>query len=315
MDTKRRKIIIDTDIGDDIDDAFALLYAMEMGLEIIGITTVFKNTEERARITKKLLKLYGNGYESVPVYAGYGLPLGYTVDTAEHLCQYTPDTDDEVYAPDSKNPADAVDFIIDSCMKYGEELTVIALGPFTNIAKVIEKRPDALLRAGRLIIMGGAYFKQYADWNVMCDPEAASIMFSVLENIHCLGADVTHLLGLSKDDDKRILSCIGENSARAYVSGLYAMWKASVGGKIGVLHDPLTIHYAINPDVCKCEASSVAVITEGFGRGLTLNVNTYTKAYMNAAFSDFNTSRGHFLAKSVDRDEVISGFMRIFSNH
>ena len=75
------KYIIDTDIGDDIDDAFALLLAMEMRLDIIGITTVFKNTPERAKIAKKLTSLYKNGYENVPIYAGYGNPIDAKVDT------------------------------------------------------------------------------------------------------------------------------------------------------------------------------------------------------------------------------------------
>lgn len=136
---EKLKVLIDMDIGDDIDDAFALLFAMDMNIEIVGITTVFRNTIERARITKKLLSLYGNGYERVPVYAGYGKPLSGDADEISHLCQWTDDLYDGIYAPDSESPEAATDFIIECCEKYGEELTVIAIGPFTNIAKVIEK--------------------------------------------------------------------------------------------------------------------------------------------------------------------------------
>ena len=70
-----------------------------------------------------------------------------------------------------------MDFIIDCCHRYGKDLTVVALGPCCNISKVIEKDPDALSSAAKVVIMGGAYFKQYADWNVMCDVAAADIMF------------------------------------------------------------------------------------------------------------------------------------------
>ena len=81
---KKLKILLDTDIGDEIDDALALYFAMRQGLEIVGITTVFKNTDERARITKRLLKLYGKGYETVPVFAGHGTPLAENGDAWGH---------------------------------------------------------------------------------------------------------------------------------------------------------------------------------------------------------------------------------------
>ena len=65
-----RKFIIDTDIGDDIDDAFAIYLAMKLKVDLIGITTVFKNTLERSKMAKKLLNLLGRGYDNVPVYTG-----------------------------------------------------------------------------------------------------------------------------------------------------------------------------------------------------------------------------------------------------
>ncbi len=85
------KYIIDTDIGDDIDDSFAMLLAMELGFDIIGVTTVFRNTAQRARIAKKIMKLYGGAYENVPVYAGHGDPIGEPKYPHSRLFQYTPD--------------------------------------------------------------------------------------------------------------------------------------------------------------------------------------------------------------------------------
>ena len=309
---EKLKILIDMDIGDDIDDAFALLLAMDMGIEIVGITTVFKNTAERARLTKKLLKLYGKGYENVPVYAGYGKPLRDDADEKGHLCQYTPDLDDEAYTPDCVCPERAVDFIIECCKKYGKELTVVAIGPFTNIAKVIEKAPDALSLAGRVLIMGGAYFRQYADWNVSCDPEAAKIMFESLKGIHCLGADVTHKLKLSRTDDKKIEEYNGSNPALKYISELYRLWKIERDGRIGILHDPLAIYYSKDPSVCECNSSAVAVITDGYARGITLNLSEYTKAYMNPDFCGYDFTRKQTLAYGVDSEKITKRFMKCF---
>lgn len=305
------KYIIDMDIGDDIDDALALLLAMDMNIEIVGITTVFKNTRERARITKKLLKLFGRGYESVPVYAGYGKPLQGTADEVGHLCQYTEDLEKDIYSPDGESPEDAIDFIIECCRRYRDDLTVIAIGPFTNIAKVIEKAPDALGLAKKVVIMGGAYFRQYADWNVSCDPPAAKIMFASLKGIHCLGADVTHKLRLSDDDDEAIAAYNGESGVLGYISELYRLWKGEKG-KAGVLHDPLAVYYSADGTVCECKVGSVAVITDGYARGVTLNVSEYTKAYMNPEYRDFDFSREHILAYSVKRENVIKRFMKCF---
>ena len=282
---------------------------MELGLDIVGITTVFKNTVERARMVKMLTSLYKNGYESIPVYAGYGHPIATKVDTGSHLCQYTADI--EVFSPDSEREEAAVDFIIDCCKKYGKELVIIAIGPFTNIARALIRDKGALSGIGGIIIMGGAYFKQYADWNVMCDPEAAKIMYDGVSGIHCLGADVTHELRISEADDKAITEYSGNSSAAAYVSKLYSLWKENAGGKRGILHDPLVMHYAIEPDVCQCVSSPVKVITEGYARGLTLNVSSYTKAYMNPAYSG-EQNHSHALASSVDRERVIKRFMKAF---
>ena len=310
----RLKVIIDTDIGDDIDDAFALLFAMALDFDIIGITTVFENTEERARICKKLLKLFGNGYENVPVYAGYSTPLTSKSKDYPHLCQYTPDLESELYAPDSKSETDARDFIIESCKKYGKELTVIAIGPFTNIARVIQKDKNVLSLAKEVVIMGGAYFKQYADWNVMCDVEAAKIIFENLNNVKCLGADVTHELGISKKDDEEICNT-KRSEAAIYVSSLYKAWKETRGiGLLGVLHDPLAIIFALDKTVCKCESAPVTVITEGAARGMTLNVSAYKRTNLNEEFyKSFDFERTHTLAKTVDKDAVIQRFMKCFN--
>jgi purine nucleosidase/pyrimidine-specific ribonucleoside hydrolase len=307
---KAKKIIIDTDIGDDIDDAFALLAAMESGFDIVGVTTVFQNTVERARITKRLMKLYGKGYENVPVYAGHSTPLSAEKSEYPHLCQYSAELESEDYAPNGQDPDEAVNFIIDCCYKYGKELSVVAIGPFTNIAKVIEKDKNALNMAGRVVIMGGAYFKQYSDWNVICDVEAAKIMFESVNDIKCYGADVTHMLKISVDDDKAIASS-KKSEAVEYIAELYEKWKQMSGG-IGVLHDPLVMLCIDDEELCRYEKAPVAVIDSGFGRGLTLNVSAYSKSAYNDAFQGFDKTKCHTLAREVDREKVIKRFMECF---
>ena len=294
------KILFDTDIGDEIDDAIALYAAMRQGIEIVGVTTVFGNTVERARQAKKLLKDYANGYEAVPVYAGYGTPIASAMRAVGHIPHYTPELEADCYAPDGREARDAVDFIIDACHRYGRELTVVAVGPFTNLARVIERDADALNSIASVVIMGGAFYKQYADWNVMCDVEAAERMFCSLDNLECIGADVTHLTVADPALCECLLRDSGRGSGFCYLSALYGLWKDANEGIPLVLHDPLVIYYLSDPALCEMEEAPVVVLTEGYARGMTLNVDAYGKSMLNVAYANFDRARKVRVAHSVD---------------
>ena len=305
-----KKILLDTDIGDEIDDALALYFAMVQGIEIVGVTTVFKNTDERARITKRLMRLFGQGYENIPVFAGHGTPIADKTENYPHTCHFHNRLLSDEYAPDGDADG-AVDFIIDSCERYGDELAVVAIGPFTNIARVIEKKPDALNKAGKVVIMGGAYYRQYADWNVMCDVEAADIMFRSLKNLECVGADVTHKTVLSREEHEAVLNC--KNDAAAIeIAELIRLWSVVNPDRYPTLHDPLAIYYAVHPEVCEVEKQKIAVLTEGYARGLTLNVDAYNKAYMNPACGYIGDTDGVVVAKNIDARAFINTFINIF---
>ena len=307
---EKKKLIIDTDIGDEIDDAMALYFAMSEGFEIVGITTVFKNTDERARIAKRLLKLYGQGYENVPVFAGHGTPIAEEEREYEHTCHFHTELESDEYAPDGDRDA-AVDFLIESCKKYGEELVIVAIGPFTNIARAIEKDAEAVNKAGKVVIMGGAYYRQYADWNVMCDVEAADIMFRELRNLECVGADVTHQTVLCREEHEAMLSC-QKDAAAVEIAELIRLWSVVNPDRYPTLHDPLAVYYAVHPEVCEVEKQRIAVLTDGHARGLTLNIDAYNKAYMNPACGDIGDTDGVVVAKNIDARAFINTFINIF---
>ena len=302
------KILIDTDIGDEIDDALALYLAMRKQFDIVGVTTVYKNTQERARITKMLLKRYGKGYENVPVFAGCGTPLCEDAREYEHTCHYFDELECEEYAPDGEGDA-AVDFIIDQCKKHGKELVIIAIGPFTNLARAIEKDAKALSLAAKVVIMGGAYFKQYADWNVMCDVEAAKLMFESLPNLECIGADVTHRLPLSCEQVDALCACDCDQAAME-IARLTRLWRCANPDRLPALHDPLAIYCAIYPEICKMAEQRIAVLDRGAGRGLTLNVDAYGKAYMNPAADVARFSAK--VASDVDKNRFMQAFTSLF---
>ena len=285
-----KKIIIDTDIGDDLDDAVALFCAMARGMDILGITTTFRDTHARAGMAQKLLSDFGHGYETVPVYAGFSSYTEEAEENREHMGIFS--------SADTNPPTDpqvAVDFIIDACHRYGKDLTVIAIGPLCNIAKVIEKDPSALNLVNKVVIMGGAYFKQYADWNVMCDVPAADVIFRNLENLECIGADVTHQL----TTPPAFIDTL-ETGDLGYLRYLYRLWRSNYPTQTLVLHDALAVYYALDASICNMRSIHVAVLTEGFGKGLTLNVDSYGKASLNRIYENFDFSHTVQAASDVD---------------
>lgn len=306
-----KKILLDTDIGDEIDDAMALYFAMSEGIDIVGITTVYKNTDERARISKRLLKLFGRGYESVPVFAGHGTPVAESEQEYPHTCHYHEALASDEYDPNGGKD-EAVDFIIDCCEKYGDELAIVAIGPFTNVARAIEKNREAIGKAGKVVIMGGAYYRQYADWNVMCDVEAAEIMFKGLDNLECVGADVTHQTVLEREEHELMLNC-KKDAAAVEIGELIKLWSVVNPDRYPTLHDPLAVYYAIHPEVLEIERQRIAVITEGYARGLTLNLDAYNKAYMNPVCDALDASHTALVAKEIEARKFIDTFIKIFS--
>ena len=186
------KILIDTDIGDDIDDVLAVCYLLlEQKTEILGITTVFHNVWEKAKLAKCLLARAG--MEHIPVYTGEACPLAGIVNVKESL-NYRLEDMEGFYADGS----DAAGFLARTLIESTEALTLYAIGPLTNIAKLVKDYPEAIGKIKRLVIMGGAYYKHYIEWNILCDPEAASIVMESGIPIEAVGADVTWQCQLSR---------------------------------------------------------------------------------------------------------------------
>ena len=149
MEEIRKKVIIDTDIGDDIDDLFTLYLAASLKeIELIGVTTVYGNTNLRARQVNKFLSL--SNLKDVKVYAGCGKQLKslHPLPINRVFCQYGQELDDESLKPINEDEncegTSAVDYLIESAKKYKEELTIVCIGPLTNLAKAIIKNKNAM---------------------------------------------------------------------------------------------------------------------------------------------------------------------------
>ncbi|RAP77713.1 nucleoside hydrolase [Paenibacillus montanisoli] len=260
----KTKIIIDTDIGDDIDDALAIAFALESPeLEIIGITTVFKNVTARAKIAVNLLEKAGRA--DIPVYAGIGSPILNKVDLSEIPNQYSEEK--EGHAEGFKTTA--IDFIIDTVMKSDGDITLVPIGPLTNIAIAILKEPELKHRVKEIVMMGGCFYSHLSEWNIRCDPEAARIVFESGIPIKAVGLDVTVKCILTKENMDRLLT--SHKQSADYIPELIARWQ-KVTDHYPMMHDPLAICAVFDDRILEMQQDEIVVETQGeFTRGATYN--------------------------------------------
>ena len=253
-----RKIIIDTDPGQ--DDAVAILLALASPeeIDVLGITAVAGNvpltlTQKNARIVCELA-----GKPDVPVYAGCDAPIARKLITAEHVHGKT--GLDGPVLPDPDMPlakGHAVDFIIDT-LRQNEPgtVTLCPLGPLTNIATALQKAPDIAERVQEIVLMGGAYFEvgnitPAAEFNIYVDPEAAEIVFKSGIRLTVMPLDVTHraLVTPHRNDAFRALGP-GVGHAVAEMTDFFERFdKEKYGSEGAPLHDPCVTAYLIRPEI------------------------------------------------------------------
>jgi purine nucleosidase/pyrimidine-specific ribonucleoside hydrolase len=260
------KVIIDTDIGDDIDDAYAIAYALRCPeLEIVGITTVLGNAGAKARIAAHLLR--EAGMRGIPVHAGCGLPLLQPAEPDRLPNQYIP----EEMADLPIASAHAVDFIIETAMNAPGEIELLAIGPLTNVAMALRKEPSIASRIKRIVIMGGSYYFHFVEWNVYCDPEAADIVFRSGVPLDAVGMDVTRHCLMSEAQWNRMESGADRREV-AMLLRLTERWRSGTGRKRPILHDALAVYGLHGGDGLRFEREAIQVELEGAAtRGMTFN--------------------------------------------
>lgn len=301
------KFLIDTDIGDDIDDALAISLAFGLKAEVVGITTAFRNTQLRAKMANKLLSLLGR--QDIPVYAGYGDSMKNENDNEQMICQYTPDLELQCYR--AKNDTEgaqgeaAIDFMIEMAEKYGKDLIIIGLAPLTNIARAIVKAPESMKKAGRIVLMAGAFYEQFVEWNILCDPEAAKIVLNFDVPVYCVGTDVTLPCTVSPEEYQLMIGG-GDDELIQYLSLIVKKW-VSFSGRIPILHDPLAVYTAVTGKCVEFEKRMIGVELEGeYSRGLTLDLDN-----INRHLPELPEGRRIFVGKNVDAEAFKKDFFEI----
>ena len=300
MSEIKEKIIIYTDIGDDIDDALAISFAVKSPeIELIGVTTVWKDTAARARLAKRVLQMLGR--DDIPVYIGCAQPLIGKVDDKEIPNQYSEDMDGIAVNTDM----DAVDYIIDTVMKSEGDITLVTIGALTNIALAIVKKPEIKNKIKRIVMMGGAYYFHYNEYNIECDAEAARIVFESGIQIKAVGLDVTLKCQLTQQDVERIEH--PHNEITKFLSNLIGRWR-SINNYLPILHDPLAVCAVFDKEFLEFKEERIVIETKGeFTRGATHNQTSYRWGNTDPVNS------GVWTAKNVNHQKFTKLFMdRVF---
>jgi inosine-uridine nucleoside N-ribohydrolase len=257
-------VLLDTDIGDDIDDALALaLILRSPEISLRGVSTVFGDTASRARLAAHLLTVFGR--EDVPVAAGIATPL-----QPRHRPSGVPQA--AILDPRDRSPAlsklSGPQLIIETALAHPARLTLLCIGPLTNVATALQQEPHLFMAIRNIVMMGGTSNLPYAEWNVRSDARAAQIVLAAGIPITMIGWNVTMRCRLRQED---IALLRRQPSAQAQLlARLLAVWqrhRPRWHPALPYLHDPLTVAALCQPSLLRFEEMTVRVLARGPLRG------------------------------------------------
>lgn len=248
-------IIFDTDIGDDIDDALALALALQSPeLDVRAITTVSDDTESRTRLVWKEIGLYGR--RDIPVGKGAPEPLLDPMRT-DIAPQYRVLTAEDVVPESARH--EAVRLIIETLKASPRKITLVPVGPLTNIALALKTDPSIRAKIERIVLMGGAFFPARSEYNIRRDRIAAAIVFASGVPVTAVGLDVTEKCKLAGPDFEKLRSAT--NPASKLLVRLIELWQNGNPNQFPTLHDPLAVASALRPGLIETQRGRVEVET------------------------------------------------------
>lgn len=246
---EKLKVILDTDIGSDIDDSECLAYLLcQEKCDLVGITTVSGEPIERAMLASAIMKVSG---KKVPIHPGAEKPLCAEnrqprASQKEKLSNWEHDTD---FVPFS-----AIEFLKDTILANPGEIVLLAIGPLTNIGILLSAYPEVIPAVKELVIMGGQFFlkEEFAEWNIRCDPYAAKLVFDSGIKMRCIGLDVTRKVTMeTKEFAEKFTSDILKP-----VYDFSEVWFRN--STISTFHDPLAATVLFE-DLCTFKKGTVTV--------------------------------------------------------
>ncbi|XP_076931118.1 putative uridine nucleosidase 2 [Bidens hawaiensis] len=307
-----KKIIIDTDPG--IDDAMAIFLALRSPeVNVIGLTTIYGNVYTTLATRNALHLLEVAGRTDIPV--AEGSHVSYMKATKLRVADFVHGVDglrNQNFPQPNSKPIEksAAEYLVEQAKLYPGQITVVALGPLTNIALAVKLDPMFAKNIGQIVLLGGAFLvngnvNPASEANIFGDPEAADIVFTCGADILAIGLNVTHQVIL-KDHDCDILA-ESDGIFAKYLSKIlefYFSYHRDAYSMNGVyLHDPTTILAAVNPSLMTYTESVVRVQTTGITRGLSLFFNKQKRFNEETEWCNKPTVK---VAVTVDATEVVN---------
>jgi purine nucleosidase len=255
-------VVIDTDIGDDIDDAFALALALKSPeLKVLGVTTTFGDTGLRARLVERYLKAVGRS--EIPVFAGPATKTDNVMTQA-------------AYAKRNPNTkfGDGAAFILRAAREHPGQVTLIGIGPLFTVEAAIKRDPAGFRKLKRVVIMGGSVYKGYGvdaqgkpkaaepEWNILNDPAGLKALLGSGVPVAMMPLDSTQVpLELQWRE-----AIFAHGSALTdQLTLLYHEWMGGTQNHSATptLFDPVAVTYAFRPDLCPAKPMHIDVDAKG----------------------------------------------------
>ena len=254
------KLIIDTDIGTDVDDAIALTYAIRSGIDIPLITTVHGNTTIRARIARKLVSLLG---KDIPVVAGAEKPLKqpYIYWTGREGDGFLESSDaDDI-------PTNSIDALVECIDTNRNKVSIACIAPLTNIATTFVHYPELTKYVNHLYLMGNAlhcgssFHLNYRAHNFKVDPEAADIVMGLGIPTTLVTTEICKRNFLTPDDIGQLAAT--SDTALTYIAQAAVSWMTWINYPVTYLYDPLVVHHHIDRTITtQQQYGSVSITTD-----------------------------------------------------
>ena len=252
----KQKILFDTDIGSDIDDSVCLAYLLRQpDCELLGITTVSGEPVVRAKLASAICKAAGR--DEVPIYPGVEAPLlTPQKQAAAHQSVKLPDWPHRDTFPEGE----AIDFMRRMIRKHPHEITLLAVGPMTNVALLFASDAEIPKLLKGLVLMCGVFTYRFmggpclSEWNALCDPFATAMVYNApVPNIISVGLDVTSEVVMEKDE---VLARYASGILKTVLdfSGIAEGTRKNI-----IYHDPLAAAVIFQKDICRFERGRVEI--------------------------------------------------------
>ena len=295
-----RTLILDCDPG--VDDAMAILLALGApGVQVLGLSTVCGNVplDRATRNALQVLELAGRA--EVGVYEGARKPLHRDSVHAEHFHGESGLGGARLPDPDAEPRGGGVDFLVEALGDRPGAVTLVALGPLTNLALAERRRPGVLRRARKIVVMGGAVrvpgnVTEAAEFNFYADPDAAREVLRSGARLVLVGLDATRKVALEREDVENCRGPLGRFCRAAAETG-FAFAEASRRDGRFHLHDPTAVALALEPHL-------------GRGETLRLEVECEDEAAAGQVLVDEGGGRPVLCVLDADRDGVVELFRR-----